>query len=463
MKVMVVDDKQAMRDSVSATLARAGFQVVTASDGEAALGKIGAHRPGAIVTDLKMPNMDGVTLLQRVRDIDPQLPVILMTAYASLDTAIDALRLGAFDYIQKPFEGDHLVRAVERATAHYQLERENAALKSQQTQAGQSSTLVGQAKAIKQLQQQIGQIAATDSTVLIEGESGTGKEVVANLIHRNSARAEQVMLAVNCAALNAGILESELFGHEKGAFTGADQLRKGRFELAEGGTLLLDEISEMDLELQAKLLRVLQERQFERVGSSVTLDVNVRVIATTNRNLEAEIKAGRFRQDLYYRLNVLPLRLPPLRQRKSDIPHLASYFIDKMTVKQGQPEKRFDEQAMALLVDYHWPGNVRELENICERACVLSPGVNISAELISPWLNHKRDHTAECEVVVGSSQVEIAPGQSLEEIERELIIRTLDQYGGHRRKTAEALGIGVRTLGLKLKKWKEANLVAVSL
>lgn len=463
MKVMVVDDKQAMRDSVSATLARAGFQVVTASDGEAALGKIGAHRPGAIVTDLKMPKMDGVTLLQRVRDIDPQLPVILMTAYASLDTAIDALRLGAFDYIQKPFEGDHLVRAVERATAHYQLERENAALKSQQTQVGQSSTLVGQAKAIKQLQQQIDQIAATDSTVLIEGESGTGKEVVANLIHRNSGRAEQVMLAVNCAALNAGILESELFGHEKGAFTGADQLRKGRFELAEGGTLLLDEISEMDLELQAKLLRVLQERQFERVGSSVTLDVNVRVIATTNRNLEAEIRAGRFRQDLYYRLNVLPLRLPPLRQRRSDIPHLASYFIDKMTVKQGQPEKRFEEQAMALLLEYHWPGNVRELENICERACVLSPGVNISVELISPWLNHKRDHAAECEVVVGSPQVGIAPGQSLEEIERELIIRTLDQYGGHRRKTAEALGIGVRTLGLKLKKWKEANLVAVSL
>ncbi|MFW6031954.1 MAG: sigma-54-dependent transcriptional regulator, partial [Phycisphaeraceae bacterium] len=393
-KVLVVDDKQMMRDSVGAILRRAGFGVVAAGDGEAALRLLARHRPAAVITDLKMPEMDGLELLTRMRQADDQLPVVLMTAYGTVNDAVRAMKDGAFDFIQKPFEGDQLVMVIRRAVEHRRLVQENAALKSEAGDAGRMHQLIGQSPVMRQIGGQIEQIAASSAGVLIAGESGTCKEVVARAIHAASPRRDRVMLCLNCAALSSSLLESELFGHEKGAFTGADQLRKGRFELADGGTLLLDEISEISPELQAKLLRVLQEGQFERVGSSTSMDVDVRIIATTNRDLTQSIAAGEFRQDLYYRLNVLPIHLPPLRERPGDIPLLAEHFLSKLARREGREPRAFDDEALRLLESYDWPGNVRELQNICERASVLSQGPEIPAGLIQPWLAASRPAAA---------------------------------------------------------------------
>ncbi|MEM9915882.1 MAG: sigma-54 dependent transcriptional regulator [Planctomycetota bacterium] len=508
-KVLIVDDKQMMRDSVGATLQRAGYTVVAASNGEVALRMVAKHRPAAVVTDLKMPEMDGLELLQRLAQSDDQLPVVLMTAYGSINDAVSAMKAGAFDFVQKPFEGDQLKMVVRRAVEHRRLLMENANRNAEKKSGGgpESPHLVGKSPAMRNVAQQIHQIANSTGTVLIQGESGTGKEVVARTIHAHSPRHDRIMLCLNCAALSSSLLESELFGHEKGAFTGADQLRKGRFELADGGTLLLDEISEISPTLQAKLLRVLQEGQFERVGSSITMQVDVRVIATTNRDLSLSVADGTFRQDLYYRLNVLPIPLPPLSQRGDDIVLLANHFLQQVGLREGKEAKRLDDEAKALLAGYHWPGNVRELQNICERASVLSKGQVISGGLIQPWLLTLPSGTPGSVPVssapltrpsppmsvlgagavmgspplqtasmggVRSSMPELAEPVSvsagvgtmeqsvrpLEEVERDRIVHALGQFNGNRTRTAEALGIGVRTLGLKLKKWKEQNLVA---
>jgi len=315
---------------------------------------------------------------------------------------------------------------------------------------------------MRSMAQQIQQIAHSHGTVLISGESGTGKEVVARTLHVHSPRRDRIMMCLNCAALSSSLLESELFGHEKGAFTGADQLRKGRFELADGGTLLLDEISEISPQLQAKLLRVLQERQFERVGSSLTMSVDVRVIATTNRDLTQCVANGDFRQDLYYRLNVLPLALPPLRARVEDIPLLAEHFLLQVALREGREAKQFDAEAVALMKKYPWPGNVRELQNICERAAVLTRGPVITGGTMQPWLIAPPAPVSGVnETTLSSTNSAPLPGsKKLEDLERDQIVRTLGQFNGNRQRTAESLGIGVRTLGLKLKKWKEMNLVA---
>ena len=449
-KVLVVDDKQMMRDSVGAILQRADYQVVASADGNAALGMVARHRPAAVVTDLKMPEMDGLELLTRLRAADDSLPVILMTAYGSVNDAVTAMKQGAFDFIQKPFEGDQLIMTVRRAVEFRRLQQENAALRTNARALDDAPVLVGKSPAMKQLAQTIQQIARSHGTVLISGESGTGKEIVARTIYAHGPRRDQIMLCLNCAALSSGLLESELFGHEKGAFTGADRLRKGRFELADGGTLLLDEISEISSSLQAKLLRVLQEHQFERVGSSLTMQVDTRVIATTNRDLTQAVAEGTFRQDLYYRLNVLPVHIPPLRDRLVDVPLLAEHFLMQLALREGREPKQFEAQALELMMDYPWPGNVRELENICERASVLSRGRTITANTIGPWLTP----LPHLEYVAGSDQFE-----TLEVVERQQILRTLDRFHGNRQRTARALGIGVRTLGLKLKKWKESQLV----
>jgi len=485
-KVLVVDDKQMMRDSVAKTLQRAGYAIIVADNGNKALEQIARRHPAVVVTDLKMPEMDGLELLGKIRETDDQLPVVLMTAYGSVNDAVEAMKVGAFDFIQKPFEGDQLVMVVRRAAEHRRLVTENTALKSDPQAALETPTLIGQSDAMRRLAQQIRQLAHANGTVLIQGESGTGKEVVARTVHAMSSRRDRVMLCVNCAALSEPLLESELFGHERGAFTGADQLRKGRFELADGGTLLLDEISEISPRLQAKLLRVLQEGQFERVGSSLTMGVDVRVLATTNRDLARSVADGTFRQDLYYRLAVLPLLISPLRDRADDVPRLAEHFLDRVAQRDGRPVKRFDEQAVALLKSYHWPGNVRELQNICERASVLSKDAVIEAGLIQPWLLGAPSAAGGFAAAMApatpqaafhgspalhppSPPVSIAvsspasPIKPLEEVEREQIIRTLGHFDGNRSKSAAALGIGVRTLGLKLKKWKEQNLVAESL
>lgn len=517
-KVLVVDDKQMMRDSVAATLQRAGYTPVAACDGPTALKQAQKHRPVAVVTDLQMPGMTGIELLSKLRQIDDQLPVVLMTAYGTIGEAVEAMKIGAFDFIQKPFEGDQLVLAVNRAVNHHELLKENAQLKAT-TRLVETPPLIGGSPAMRHVAAQIRQIAHSQGTVLIAGESGTGKEVVARTLHAFSQRRERAMLCLNCAALSSSLLESELFGHERGAFTGADQLRKGRFELADGGSLFLDEVSEIGPELQAKLLRVLQEGQFERVGSSITMQVDVRVIATTNRDLTRSVMAGEFRQDLYYRLNVLPIHLPPLRERVEDIALLAEHFLGIVASREGAEPKRLTEEAVAVLQRYAWPGNVRELQNICERAHVLAREPMIHGSLLQPWLitpmpvgpsQSAPQAPARGGYVPGAGvgapppqtpQLAPAPGsgaaaqaaplapdldlgaspmqnddqptppaltesanftevRTLEEVEREQILMTLDRFGGNRARTAEALGIGLRTLGLKLKKWKELQLIA---
>jgi transcriptional regulator with GAF, ATPase, and Fis domain len=307
--------------------------------------------------------------------------------------------------------------------------------------------IIGDSEAMLRLRQRIARIGESDATVLVSGESGTGKELVARAIHAGSRRSGQPLLCLNCAALSGNLLESELFGHERGAFTGADRLRKGRFELADGGTLLLDEISEMALPLQAKLLRVLQEGEFERVGSSITRRADVRIIATTNRNLGDWVARKRFRGDLFYRLNVLPVTVPPLRERVEDVPQLVDYFLDRIARREGRPALKVDAAAVLLLKGYSWPGNVRELENLCERAAALAPNGTVTSSLIDSW------------VCGGAQPAEefnnLRPGRMLEDAERQLIERTLARCNGHRAKTAKALGIGVRTLGMKLKQWRE--------
>jgi DNA-binding NtrC family response regulator len=495
--VLVVDDKEMMRESVGATLERAGFEVRAAQDARVALEMIAQRRPEAVVTDMRMPGMTGVELVEQVRRIDEDLPVILMTAFGTIDTAVRAMRLGAFDYLTKPFEGDELVIAVKRAVEHGQVRRENAVLRLSASPARPESTpdhagspagtgvdrLIGDSPAMRALRDQILAVADSQGTVLITGESGVGKEVVARAVHESSPRLSGPMLAVNCAALSESLLESELFGHERGAFTGAERLRKGRFELADCGTLLLDEVSEISPSIQAKLLRVLQERAFERVGSSVTIGVDVRVVCTSNRDLPSSVAAGEFRRDLYFRLNVLPLRVPSLRERREDVAALARHFVAKVCAREGRMPLELEGRTLETLAAYDWPGNVRELQNICERAVVLSgsrTGGCIRHEMVEAWLSasapvqplpplaatHATDASARpVPPLFHSSLVEPRPShagidtKALEDVERDAILDALRRFGGHRQRTAAALGIGVRTLGLKLKKWKEQGVV----
>jgi DNA-binding NtrC family response regulator len=445
-KILIVDDQEMMRDSLAATLTREGHEVVACTDGPLAVTRLGATKFELMITDLKMPRMTGIELLQEAKRLRPEMPVVLMTAFATVNTAVEAMKLGAYDYIQKPFDGDEIRLLVERTLEHNRLRLENQALRSM-TEMNVARPLIGGSGVMTEVRQRIELVAKSNATVLVCGESGTGKEVVARLVHSSSERRERPMLAVNCAALSENLLESELFGHEKGAFTGADRMRRGRFELADGGTLLLDEISEIAPSLQAKLLRVLQENEFERVGSSLTQQVDVRVVATTNRNLAKAVEEGKFRQDLYYRLNVVPIELPPLRNRAEDVPELCRHFLHQIAKRDKSVFRHIEAEAVRLLQRYEWPGNVRELQNIVERACVLErePGV-IRAATIEPWLRGAKSPAS----LAGD-----LAGQPLAAIEKQVILSTLEKFKGHRIKTAGALGIGVRTLGMKLKKWRE--------
>ena len=456
-RILIVDDQELMRDSLAATLTRDGHEVVATGDATVAVARLAAGGTAArfdlLITDLKMPKMTGTELLAEARRIRPEMPVVLMTAFATVATAVEAMKLGAYDYIQKPFDGDQIKLLVDRTLEHARLIKENAALRTMAEQLA-PKPLIGASRAMAEVRHRIEQVARSSATVLVHGESGTGKEVVARAIHSLSARREQPMLAVNCAALSENLLESELFGHEKGAFTGADRMRRGRFELADGGTLLLDEISEIAPALQAKLLRVLQESTFERVGCSVSQYADVRVIATTNRDLEAEVSAGRFREDLFYRLNVVPVEIPPLRDRPEDIPELCPHFLSQISKREREPFRHIEAGAVRLMQKYHWPGNVRELQNIIERAAVLEsePGL-VRMETIEPWLPIRVAGLA------GSASIgpaaEALAGRPLADIEKQVILSTLQRFKGHRIKTAGALGIGVRTLGMKLKRWRE--------
>lgn len=445
-RVCVVDDEEMLRESVAEALARDDHFVTTFESPFEALEAVRGGGFDCVVTDLKMPGMDGVSLLRELRGAGCDAAVIVMTAFGTVHSAVEAMKLGAFDYVQKPFDADQICLLVDRAIQHSMLQAENEALRRSLTD-GDEREMVGESVVVSRLRETIHRMAPSGHTVLIQGESGTGKEMLARAIHAASPRAERPMLCLNCAALSANLLESELFGHERGAFTGADRVRKGRFELADGGTLLLDEVSEIPMSLQAKLLRVLQERQFERVGSSVTRRVDVRVIATTNRNLGEWVARKRFREDLYFRLNVLPIVVPPLRDRREDVPMLAMHFLKRAARRAGRPVLRLEDRALRLLREYDWPGNVRELENLCERASVLVVDGELTADVVAPWLGS----------IQRSDGLDQKPrfGHILEDMERQLIEKTLAECGGHRAKTAAALGIGVRTLGLKLKQWRE--------
>ncbi|MEX0586092.1 MAG: sigma-54 dependent transcriptional regulator, partial [Pirellulales bacterium] len=396
-----------------------------------------------VLTDLQMPAMTALELIRHLETRPHGAQIVMVTAHASIATAVEAMRRGAFDYMEKPFTADQLESIVTRALSHGRRLDQNQHLS--RTPAGSNVCMIGDSDAMRTLRVRIAQVGPTGETVLIQGESGTGKELVARALHAASPRAATALVSLNCPVLSAHLMESELFGHERGAFTGADAPRTGRFELADQGTILLDEVTEIDMGLQAKLLRVLQERSFERVGSSVTRQVDVRVLATTNRDLMAEVDAGRFRRDLYYRLAVVPVYVAPLRERREDVPELAQHFLARAAERLGRQPAALDAAAQAMLVEYHWPGNVRELENIMTRATVLGSHETVRADELRQWL------LADGEAPANEKQV--AVGLSLEEMERQLIEATLEKFDGHRAKTAAALGIGIRTLSGKLREY----------
>jgi DNA-binding NtrC family response regulator len=448
--VCVIDDQAMMRDSLGTTLKAEDHRVYSFDNAHDALTDIRQRSFDVVITDLRLPGMDGVELLREMRRLGIDVPVVLMTAYASVSTAVEAMKLGAFDYIQKPFNPEEVGILIERAVREKQLLRDNEVMRRTIEDLDGHTRLIGESPAMRPVREKIERVAQSSATVLITGPSGTGKELIAREIHGASARKDQPMLCVNCAALSATLLESELFGHEKGAFTGADRLRRGRFELADGGTLLLDEVSEIDPALQAKLLRVLQEHEFERVGSSVTRRVDVRVIATTNRDLRDWAAKARFREDLYYRLSVLPIEVPPLSERREDISLLLDAFVGRISAREGRERPRFAPETIAMLVDYSWPGNVRELQNLCERVCVLEAGREVGPNAVRPLLSGPIKAAS-----MAIEKVQYRDGQILADAERDLIMSTLKRFDGHREKTARALGIGLRTLGLKIKRWRE--------
>jgi len=445
-RVLVVDDHRQARESMADVLNRSGHQVDCCSSAAEALQALEQKTYDCIVTDLKMPGMSGVELIIQLEQRRLGVQVVMVTAHASVASAVEAMRHGAFDYIEKPFDADQLERLVAQAIRHGRLVRQESAGESGQGVCD-APVMIGSSPQMQALRARIAQIAPTPETVLITGESGTGKELVAKAIHLASERRQAPLVSLNCPVLSAHLMESELFGHERGAFTGADTPRSGRFELADGGTILLDEVTEIDLNLQAKLLRVLQEKSFERVGSGQTRRVDVRVLATTNCDLQAEVVAGRFRADLYFRLAVVPLHVLPLRERREDISELIDYFFVRSAKRLQKEPCTLETSARDLLLSYHWPGNVRELENIVTRASVLSSGRPVTADELRRWLMAGPDSGGE------SPCRDLPVGLSLQEMERRLIEATLDHYEGHRAKTAHALGIGIRTLSGKLRQY----------
>jgi two-component system response regulator HydG len=429
---------------IEAVLSAEGYEISQAENGPAAIDAVAAQFYDLVIMDIRMPELGGIEALKKIKAISPGIPVIIMTAYASVGTAVEALKSGASDYLTKPLDIEELKILVAKTMRIHQLEKENIYLKERLDDRFDFSNIIGQGPAMKKLFETTALVAPSEATVLIAGESGTGKELIANAIHQNSPRKDRPFIKVNCAALPETLLESELFGHEKGSFTGAIASKQGRFQLAHQSSIFLDEIAEMEPATQAKILRVLQEREIEPLGSTQTIKVDTRVIAATNKNLEAEIAAGRFREDLYYRLNVVTLDVPPMRKRREDIPYLADHFLKQYAKKNRRLIQGFTPRAMDLLMRYDWPGNVRELENIVERAVIMSRG-----EMITPleFPNDIRDLDEELK----GSQIDLAPGRSLKEVEKAMILRTLEETGGNRTHAARILGITRRTLQLRLK------------
>ncbi|EEW7499265.1 sigma-54-dependent response regulator transcription factor ZraR [Escherichia albertii] len=432
--ILVVDDDISHCTILQALLRGWGYNVALANSGRQALAQVREQVFDLVLCDVRMAEMDGIATLKEIKALNPAIPVLIMTAYSSVETAVEALKTGALDYLIKPLDFDNLQATLEKALAHtHCVDAEMPAVSASQF------GMVGKSAAMQHLLSEIALVAPSEATVLIHGDSGTGKELVARAIHASSARREKPLVALNCAALNESLLESELFGHEKGAFTGADKRREGRFVEADGGTLFLDEIGDISPMMQVRLLRAIQEREVQRVGSNQTIPVDVRLIAATHRDLAAEVKAGRFRQDLYYRLNVVAIEVPSLRQRREDIPLLADHFLQRFAERNRKAVKGFTPQAMDLLIHYDWPGNIRELENAVERAVVLLTGEYISER--------------ELPLAIASTPIPLAQSQDIQplvEVEKEVILAALEKTGGNKTEAARQLGITRKTLLAKL-------------
>jgi len=441
-RVLIADDEPLMRNFTAETLKRMGKEIAIAANGQEAIARLQQESFDLVVTDRKMPLKDGLEVLKTAKSLYPNCFVIMMTAFGSIESAVEAMRLGATNYLIKPFPPEALEAAVEQCESQNRLIKENRYLK----ESIGLPHLVAQSPAMKRVLQDLEKIAKSQASVFITGESGTGKEVIAGAIHQLSSRSNFPFIKVNCAAIPETLVESEFFGHEKGSFTGALARKTGRFELADQGTLLLDEVTEIPLSLQPKLLRAIQEQEFERVGGTRPLRVNIRFLATSNRDMHQAIESKVFREDLFYRLNVMPIHLPPLRQRTEDISSLAQFFLSRFCAENHKPEKKFTERAIQKLLAYHWPGNVRELANIIERTVVLDFAEQIDSEHLC--LEPLSQEPPKQEMLVG---------QTLHEMEKRHILSTLQAYGQNRTKTAAALGISIRTLRNKLNEYQPIN------
>jgi len=439
--VLVVDDERIGREALAEAVSEMGHRVVAAAGGAEALDVVRRDDVHIVLTDLKMPGMDGLELLRQVKRLRPDVPVVLVTAFASVDTAVAAMKSGAYDYLTKPVDLRQLRVLLDRAGRSRDLLIENETLRDRLGEKYDFSKIIGRSPAMRNVYDQVRQVAETDAAVLLEGESGTGKELVANAIHANSKRRDGPFIKVNCAALPETLLEAELFGHERGAFTGALQQRKGRFELADGGSLFLDEVADLSPGTQAKLLRVLQNHEFERVGGTRTLHADVRVIAATNADLAGRVREGRFRQDVYYRLRVVPIALPPLRDRPEDVPLLVDHFVRHYAERNKKEVRAVSAEVTNALAGYAWPGNVRELQNCIENMVVMANGPTLGPELLPAEIGRTAEAGAESGFAVGLT---------MREIEERAIRETLGSVGGNRKRAAAILGIGLRTLHRKI-------------
>ncbi len=438
-RILIVDDEEIMRQSLTDWLKEEGYDVLAVEDGFKALELVQKEDWNVMLLDLKMPKMDGLEVLQEVKKINRDLPVIIITAYATIDTAVTAMKAGAYDYIVKPFHPEELAILIKKIIEHQNLVKENIILRKELRQRYQFHDIIGKSPKMQAVFELIRTVAPTKSTVLIQGESGTGKELVARAIHEASPRSFAPFVALACGALPETLLEAELFGYEKGAFTGAVAQKKGKVELADGGTLFLDEVSDISLKTQVDLLRFLQEREFRRLGGTEIIKVDVRVIAATNRNLKKLVDEGKFRDDLFYRLNVITITIPPLRERKEDLSLLIQHFIEKFSVETGKKIEKISEPAMHILLNYDWPGNVRELENAIEHAVVITQENIIRPEHLPDFLKKR--------------EAKSISGKSLQEVEKEHIINILKESEGNIRRAAEVLGINRVTLYRKIKEY----------
>jgi len=447
--LLIVEDERSQREMLEGFLLGQGFSVSSVEGGGRALDEIRRANFDLVLLDYKMPGMDGLQTLREMQKINPELAVVMMTAYGTIETAVQAMKEGATDYLTKPIELDELLLLIEKVSEKILLQRENRDLKEKLRERYRFDQIVYGSGTMEEVMNLTGRVAKSEATVLIRGESGTGKELIANAIHYGSSRANRPFIKVNCTALPENLLESELFGHEKGAFTGAIQRRIGRFEQAHTGSIFLDEIGDLSPSLQMKLLRFLQEKEFQRVGSNQTIKADVRVMAATNRDLEECIRRGTFREDLYYRLNVIAISLPPLRERREDIPLLIDHFLQKYSQKNRRPIPKISKEARDLLLQYAYPGNVRELENILERSLVISRSDTITTRDL-PF--QVREDVQEAEL--GPDSKEASLNTMLSQMERDLIVKALDEHGGVQTKAAQSLGISERVLRYKIKKYR---------